>query len=180
MIRDDDDARGFAAVGKRDPEGCRGGDAGSDAGHDLKRHAGRLQRVDFLGEAAKNAGVASFEADYVQALACSQDHALVDFSLRGTLGTEALSDTGDARAGWGQSKDGLRNEVVVQNDCGSGDQAMGFHGEQVGITRACADKIDLADGRFRGLLAAFHFAASRIELDIRLLDERKPVKETGE
>jgi hypothetical protein len=30
------------------------------------------------------------------------------------------------------------------------------------------------------LLAAFHFAASRIEFDIRLLDERKPVKETGE
>src|ERR1700751_2234686 len=72
------------------------------------------------------------------------DHQEVDFFLCDLLLAAALANILCESIRTGEPYDRLRNEIVVQDDIGRGQQARGARGEQIGIARTCSDEIDAA------------------------------------
>lgn len=156
MASDDDDARGFAAVGERDVERCRSGDAGSDTGNDFERNASLLEGVDLFSEATEDGGIAAFEPDNPQAALGAIDHELVDFGLSDSFGATALADIEDLGSWASQREDFAADQIVMKNKVRTGDQAIGLYGEERRIARARTHQVDGSwDGFGHGFVLGF-------------------------
>jgi hypothetical protein len=81
-------------------------------------------------------------------------HEFVDAGLGDAGLPAALADGDDLGGGAGEVEDGVRDEVVGQDDVGSLEQGVGAEGEEIGCAGACADEVDgsgLGFGRNPGL-----------------------------
>ena len=142
MAGGENDGRRGATIGQRALDGGGGGEGSGDSGNDFTRNARESQRIHFFGGAAKDERVANFEADDALAFACLIDHEEVDLFLRDALHAAAFADVQDPRTWIGSAEHCGRNKIVVQHDIAGGEQARGFHGEQIRVARACSDEID--------------------------------------
>src|SRR5579864_5442292 len=159
MIRDNDHARCFAAIGKRNAERRGGGESSCDAWNDFKIDSGSLERIDLFREASEDARIAALEANHFQAAARCFLHPRIYFRLGPATGTEALADADHLGLLAGQRKDRRRHKIVMQNDAGARDQAVSPDGKQLRVGGAGADEIDFAFCHLCDWWIAFHILA---------------------
>ena len=140
---DEGDGGGVLAMGERDAG--VGGDAEGrgDAGHDLERDAGIGQGFGFFAAAAEDEGVAAFEADYGESAARAVDEHAADFVLREFVGGFFLADVDALGVGRGEIEEGGVGEVIVEDGVGLLEDAAAFDGEELRVSGAGADEVDL-------------------------------------
>ena len=142
--RGEKNAGGDAAVGERELGGGGGSKCGGNAGDNFEGNVVGTERVDFFGGAAEEERVTTFEADDDFVARGGVNEERVDVGLREEAEAGALADV-DALGGGGDEREDLRaDERIVEDDVGGLQEAQRFDGEEIGVTGAGADEIDVA------------------------------------
>ena len=142
MAADNDHPGAFAAVRERDTQCGRRGRACSNPGHDVKRHAGLLECIDFFGESSENRGIPAMKANDVQTSARRRNHSLVDFCLGDALSATTLAYVLHSGRRSGQGQDRSRDEVIVKHQIGFAQQVLRSDRQKLGIARPGPDQAD--------------------------------------
>src|ERR1035438_3388612 len=121
------------SAGERAADGCGGSEGCGDSGDNLEGHASSVEGRQLFGSAAKDERVAALETHNAATSAGVADHQGVDLVLRNALAAAALAHVGNLGRGRGEIEDGLRNQVVVEDDVRGLDEANGFDREQVRV-----------------------------------------------
>ncbi len=151
------DRGGVVAVGDRDPGVGGGGDAGGHAGHDLELDPGLAQRLALLAAAAEDEGVAALEPDDALARAGGGDQPLADLLLRHRRHPGRLADVDELGVLAGAVERPRRDQPVVEDRVGAGDQLQRARRHQPRVAGPRADQVD--DPRPRPLIPLCLLAA---------------------
>ena len=128
------------AVGQGRAQAAHARQARGDAVDHLDVDACCAQMLDFFAAPAKDERVAALEAHHLLAILHGGDHQFVNESLRRALATAALAHMHDAGVGRGVFEHGVVDQVVHQNDRGTGNRFHGFEGQQLRVAGARADQ----------------------------------------
>jgi hypothetical protein len=136
--------RGVVAVRDRNARVGRRGDPGGDARHDLEGHAHPGQGLGLLAAATEDERIAALEADSRATGACLLDEQGVDLLLGQGRRTRPLTDVAQLGLGAGTVERPSRDEPVVEDGVGRGDELERATGHEPGIPGSRADQVDLA------------------------------------
>ena len=142
MPRDERDAAGELAVGHRDPGVGRSGDAGGHARHDLELDARLPQHQRLLAAATEHQRVAALEPHDPAPGAAVLDEQPVDLRLRHLRPAALLADVDELGIRARVPQRLRRDQAVVEDDVGRGDQLDRADGEQAGVARPGPDEVD--------------------------------------
>ena len=122
----------------------RGGDAGRHAGDDFKGNFCRREGFGFLSAAAKDVGVAAFEAHDAFAGLGALDQKLIDLLLGQGVVVGTLSGVDQFGGGGREAQKVFVDEGVVNHDFGASEQFGAAQSHQPGVTGTGADEMDYA------------------------------------
>ena len=133
---------GAIAVGHRNPGVGRRGHARRYAGHDRERDPGRAQRLGLLTAATEHERVTAFQADHLAPGGAVLEQQSLDLGLpdRGTPALLAGVDQLGLLARAVERRD--RNQPVMDDHVGAGDQVQGAASHQSRIARASPDEMN--------------------------------------
>jgi hypothetical protein len=137
--RGEDDVGSDTAVGKGDFRGGGGAERSRNTWHDFEIDGGFAESLDFLGGAAEEHRVATFETDDNFVRSSGGDEERVDVALRQQTEASALADINELGVRQCEIEDLRADERIVKNDVGRSQKAQGFDGQEFGITRTGAD-----------------------------------------
>ncbi len=136
---DEGDRGGVVAVGDRDAGVGGGGDAGGDAGDDLELDPGDAQRLALLAAAAEDEGVAALEPDDALAGSRRLDQPGADLLLGDRGHSRLLADVDQLGVLAGAVERPRRDQTVVEDRVGTGDQRQRPRRHQARVSRPSAD-----------------------------------------
>ena len=122
VARDERDGRRLVSVGGGDAGVGRGRHSGRHAGYHLEGHAGGGECLGLLASAAKDERVAALEADHPLAFRAELHEQLIDLLLLHRGRARLLSDVAKLGAVTRAVECARRNEPVVEDRVGAGDQ----------------------------------------------------------
>jgi hypothetical protein len=140
---DEGDGGGVFAVSERHSGVGSDAERSGDAGHDLEWDAGIGQGFGFFASAAEDEGVAAFETDYGEpAVRAINEHA-ADFVLREFVGRFFFADINSFGVRRGEIEEGGVGEVIVEYGVGVLKDAAALYGDEIRISGAGSDEVDL-------------------------------------
>ncbi len=125
---------GIPGVGRRR-------DSRRDAGHDLERDPGPLERLGLLASTPEHERVAALEPDDRLALQAVVDQHALDLGLSGGLTISSLAGVDQLGIRPGALERLWRDQAIVDDHVGLGDQLERPPGEQSGIAGSGADEV---------------------------------------
>ena len=140
---DDEERRRDAAMRHRNAGRRRRGDRARDAGHDVVRDAGVLQRQRFFAAAAEHERVAALQPHDAPAAARGANHQRVNRRLRHRVAAGALADE-EALRPPRVAQDAVVDQRVVQHEVGGAQPRDRRARQQPGIARTGADERDMS------------------------------------
>ena len=126
----------------RDARVGGGRHAGGDAGDDLEGDAGRAQPLGLLTPAAEHERVPSLEADDLAPGRPVLEQQRLDLLLRGRGTAALLAGVEQLGVGPRAVQRGGRDEAVIDDDVGAGNELQRPRRQQARIARAGADQVD--------------------------------------
>ena len=120
--------------------GC--GESGGNAGYDFEFYAGLFAGGGFFSASAKEVRVAAFQAEDDFVSLCFFDYKGVYFFLRHGVFFCGFSDGDDLGVWFCEGKQFVRDEIVVEDDVGGGDEPEGLYCDESGVSGACTGEID--------------------------------------
>ncbi|CAM5189901.1 hypothetical protein CDEN61S_02678 [Castellaniella denitrificans] len=139
--RGEDQGLGVVAVRQRNAGVGAAGQGGGDAGHDFIGNAVPLQVLQFLAAAAKDHGVAAFQAHHAASLAGVRHHQGMDAGLGGFMrAARGLAHVDHLRVAPRQRQDGGADQAVGQDHVGLVQGAQAAQGQQARVAGAGADQ----------------------------------------
>ena len=139
---DERDRRRVVPVGDRDSRVGGGGHARRHARHDLERNAGLGQCLGLLAAAPEHERVAALEADHRPSRPSKLDQRAADLILPDRRLTGTLADVAEVRVGPRIIERTGRDQAVVQDHVGLGDQIERTARDQAGVAGPGADQVD--------------------------------------
>ena len=144
MSADDRDRRCDAAHGDRNAGRLRRGERRTHSGHHHHIDSCLDQSGHLLAAAAENERVATLEPDDVEALPCEGDHHRVDLVLTAAVAAVPLAGIDDPCVVAAEAERGPRDQRVVQDHVGGGEEIDGLQREQAWIAWSGADERNTA------------------------------------